>query len=315
MSGTTTAPSAPARESVPRRRRTVAERHRPLWMLLPGGVLTVLVIVVPLLVAAYISLLDLDQYSIRQWLDAPFVALRNYTEALGGPDLLHAIGVSLGYSAIVTVATLPIGVAAALATQNRFRGRALVRSVFLVPYVLPAFVVGTVWRIILQPAGVANTALEHLGLPAGLWLNGPRSLAALVLVQIWTSWPLVYLLAVAALQSVDPAVHEAAALDGADWWTKLRRVVAPYLRGPVSLALVITFLHNINNFTLPFVLFGVPSPHHVEVLPVLTYVESFQNFRFGLSAAMAILSLVLVAIPLAIYLRAVRLDTGEERTP
>lgn len=135
-------------------------------------------------------------------------------------------------------------------------------------------------------------------------------------MQVWTAWPLVYLLAVSGLHTVDPVVHEAAALDGAGWWAKLRYVIGPYLRGPVSLALVISFLHHVNNFTLPFVLFGVPAPRDVEVLPVLTYVESFQNFRFGLSAAMAVLSLVLVAIPIAVYLRAVRLDTGDEgRTP
>lgn len=287
-------------------RRTATQQGRPLWMLLPGGVLTVLVIVVPLVVALYISLLDLDQYSIREWLDAPFVAFDNYVEAVRKSHLGHAVAVSLGYAAVVTVGSLPLGVAAAVATQDRFRGRALVRSVFLVPYVLPAFVVGTTWRIILQPDGIANQVLGS----TALWLNGPRSFWALVIVQLWTAWPLVYLLAAAGLQSVDPTVHEAAALDGAGWWAKLRHIVLPLLRGPVALALVISFLHNVNSFTLPFVLFGVPSPYDVEVLPVLTYVESFQNFRFGLSAAMAVVSLALVAIPLAVYLRVVRLDTG-----
>jgi multiple sugar transport system permease protein len=129
---------------------------------------------------------------------------------------------------------------------------------------------------------------------------------------VWASWPLIYLLAVSGLQSIDPFVHEAAALDGAGWWAKLWHVIGPHLRGPVSLALIIAFLHNVNNFTLPFVLFGIPAPHDVETLPVLTYVESFQNFRFGLSAAMAVLSLLLVAIPIVVYLRAVRLDTSTE---
>jgi multiple sugar transport system permease protein len=281
-------------------------------MLVPGGVLTVLLIVVPLVVALQISLLDLDQYSFRQWVDAPFVGLRNYGEALRQSSLVHSVVVSTAYASVVTVVTLPIGVAAALATHNRFAGRAVVRSVFLVPYVLPAFVVGTVWRIILQPAGVANRVLAPLGVDPGLWLNGPRSFWALVIVQTWAAWPLVYLLTLAGLQSVSPVVHEAAALDGAGWWVKLRYVIFPFLRGPVSLAMLISFLHNINNFTLPFVLFGVPSPHDVEVLPVLTYVESFQNFRFGLSAAMAVLSVVLIIIPLTVYLRAVRLDVGEE---
>ena len=288
----------------------MTRRQRPLWMLAPSGVLTVVVIVVPLVVALYISLLDLDQYSFRRWLRAPFVGVSNYVEAARTSDLVHSIGVSVSYATVVTLVTLPVGVAAALATQNRFPGRALVRSVFLIPYVLPAFVLGVVWRIVLQPTGVANAVLAHLGVPAGLWLNGPRAFWSLVIVQAWASWPLIYLLTLAGLQSVDPSVHEAAALDGAGWWAKLRYVVFPYLGGPVSLGLLISFLHSVNNFTLPFVLFGVPSPHDVEVLPVLTYVESFQNFRFGLSAAMAVLSLVLIAVPLAVYLRVVRLDVG-----
>ncbi|MGI5185810.1 carbohydrate ABC transporter permease [Dactylosporangium sp. CA-152071] len=283
-------------------------KHRPLWMLTPGGVLLVLVILVPLGVALTVSLLDLDQYTLREWTGAPFIALDNYVEAVTDTALPHAIWVSVGYSALVTVATLPIGLAAALATQQRFKGRALVRSAFLIPYVLPAFVVGTVWRTILMPSGPANSLLGD----QRLWLNGPDSYWTLVVVQLWTSWPLLYLLAASGLQSIAEEVHEAAALDGAGWWAKLRHVVFPHLRGVLALALIIAFLHNLNSFTLPYVLFGVPAPHDVEVLPVLTYVESFQNFRFGLSAAMAVLSLILVAIPLSVYLRAVRLNQHED---
>ncbi|GIH19711.1 carbohydrate ABC transporter permease [Rugosimonospora africana] len=293
-------------------RRSITQRQRPLWMLAPGGVLVLVVIVIPLLLALWISLLDLDQYSIREWIHAPFLGVKNYVEAVTDSDLLHSVWLSVFYAVLVTVVTTPIGIVAALATQQAFRGRGLIRSVFLIPYVLPAFVVGTIWRIILQPDGVANRTLGHVGIHPGLWLNGPKSFWTLVLIQIWASWPLIYLLALSGLQAVDPQVHEAAALDGADWWSKLWHIIGPYLRGPVALAMVIAFLHNVNNFTLPFVLFGVPAPDDVEVLPVLTYVESFQNFRFGLSAAMAVCSLVLVAIPIIVYLRAVRLDTADD---
>ncbi len=284
-------------------------------MLAPGGVLMTIVIVVPLALALYISLLDLDQYTFREWVHAPFTGLSNYLDAVRSADLVHSITVSVGYAILVTVITLPIGVAAALATQNAFPGRGLVRSVFLIPYVLPAFVLGVVWRIIFQRNGVANGLLSHLGVSAGLWLNGPRSFWTLVIVQSWASWPLIYLLTLAGLQSIDVTMHEAAALDGAGWWAKLRYVILPHLGGPIALGLLISFLHNVNNFTLPFVLFGVPSPHDVEVLPVLTYVDSFQNFQFGLAAAMAVWSLLVIAVPLAVYLRVVRLVEGEERRP
>ncbi|TXN31083.1 carbohydrate ABC transporter permease [Lacisediminihabitans profunda] len=292
--------------------RSPSERNRPFWMLAPGGILMVIIIIVPLAIAFVISLLDLDQYTLRSWLQAPFIGLQNYLEAVTKSSLLRSIWISVSYAAIASAVTLPIGVAAALATQNAFRGRGLVRSIFLIPYVLPAFVVGTVWRTMLQPGGVVDAGLTGLGIHAGLWLNGPQSYWALIAVQIWSSWPFFYLLVLAGLQSVDQEVHEAAAIDGAGWWTKLRHVIFPYLKGPVSLALIISFLHNINGFTLPFVLFGVPAPEDVNVLPVLTYITSFQSFRFGLSAAMAVASLVLIAIPLFIYLKAVRLDTGEE---
>ncbi|MBH0131156.1 carbohydrate ABC transporter permease [Salinibacterium sp. NK8237] len=296
----------------PTRSRSVEKRNRPLWMLAPGGILMLLVIVVPVLVAVFISLLDLDQYSLREWIQAPFIGFNNYVEAAASSSMFHAVWLSVSYSLIVAVITLPVGVAAALAAQNSFRGRGFVRSVFLIPYVLPAFVVGTVWRTMLQPSGVVNNMLDGVGIDGGLWLNGPQSYWALVLVQAWSSWPFFYLLVLSGLQAVDVEVHEAAALDGAKWWTKLRYVIFPYLRGPIALALIISFLHNINSFTLPFVLFGVPTPYDVEVLPLLTYLSSFQSFRFGLSAAMAVFSLVLIAVPLAIYLRAVKLDTGDE---
>lgn len=304
--GTTPAGGRPAR------RRRHGERNRPLWMLLPGGILMLVIIVVPLIVAVVMSTLDLDQYTLQSWLQAPFIGLGNYVEAVTASPLLRSIGISVSFAVIAAVVTMPIGLAAALATQNRFRGRALVRSLFLIPYVLPAFVVGTLWRTMLQPGGVVDAMLGAVGIHTGLWLNGPLSYWALILVQIWTSWPFFYLLVLAGLQSVDHEVHEAAAIDGATWWIKLRYVVLPYLRGPILLALIIAFLHNINAFTLPFVLFGVPAPQDVEVLPVLTYMTSFQSFRFGLSAAMAICSLVLIAIPLFVYLKAVKLDSGEE---
>ncbi|MGW4947362.1 carbohydrate ABC transporter permease [Actinoplanes sp. NPDC004185] len=293
------------------RRRGVTERRRPLWLLIPGGTLMTLVIGIPLLLAFYISLIDLDQYTLRRWLEAPFIGLDNFVEAFRS-GLLHSIWISVSFAVIATVATVPLGVTAAVVTQNAYRGRGWVRAVFLIPYVLPSFVVASVWRTMLQPDGIVNATLTRIGVDGGLWLSGPRSYWTLILVEIWAAWPFIYLMALAGLQSVDSEVHEASAIDGADWWPKLRRVILPYVRGPVLLACLLATLNHINNFTLPYVLFGAPAPDDVNVMPMLVYVTSFQSLRFGLSAAMAVVSLVLIAIPLFVYLRAVRLDVHEE---
>ncbi|HET6482991.1 MAG TPA: sugar ABC transporter permease [Actinoplanes sp.] len=311
---TTLAPPPQKAQSQDVRRKGVTERQRPLWLLTPGGVLMVLIIGIPLVLALWISMIDLDQYTLRRWVEAPFIGLGNYVESFSS-GLLNSIWISVSFAVLSTIATVPIGIAAALVTQNAYKGRGLVRAVFLIPYVLPSFVVATVWRTMLQPDGVVNAWLSKVGIDGGLWLSGPRSYWALVLVEIWAAWPFIYLLALAALQSVDHEVHEASAVDGATWWPKLSRVILPYLRGPVLLACLLATLNHINNFTLPFVLFGAPAPDDVNVMPMLVYVTSFQSLRFGLSAAMAVLSLILIAIPLFIYLRAVRLDVHEEGGP
>ena len=270
-----------------------------------------LIIIIPLLLAIYISLIDLDQYTLRRWLDAPFVGLQNFVEAFQS-GLPHAIWISVSFAVLSTIATVPFGVAAAVATQNRYRGRAVVRAVFLIPYVLPSFVVATVWRTMLQPDGIVNTLLAKAGITGGLWLSGPKSYWTLILVEIWAAWPFIYLMALAALQGVDDEVHEASAIDGANWWPKLTHVVLPYLRGPVLLACLLATLNHINNFTLPFVLFGAPPPDAVNVMPMIVYVTSFQSLRFGLSAAMAIVSLLLIADPAVRLPAGLRLDVHEE---
>ncbi|MBG0564741.1 carbohydrate ABC transporter permease [Actinoplanes aureus] len=294
-----------------RRRRGVTEQQRPLWMLIPGGLLMTLIIIIPLLLAVYISLIDLDQYTLRRWLEAPFIGLDNFVEAFQS-GLPNSIWISVSFAVLSTAATVPFGIAAAVATQNAYRGRSLVRAVFLIPYVLPSFVVATVWRTMLQPDGIVNNLLAKANVDGGLWLSGPKSYWTLILVEIWAAWPFIYLMALAGLQSVDGEVHEASAIDGANWWPKLTHVILPYLRGPVLLACLLATLNHINNFTLPFVLFGAPAPDDVNVMPMIVYVTSFQSLRFGLSAAMAIVSLLIIAIPLFVYLRALRLDVHEE---
>jgi multiple sugar transport system permease protein len=288
---------------------------RPLWLMAPGAALLLLVVVVPLALAVWIGLVDLDQFTLRHWLGAPFIGLANYVEALQSGGLLHSIWVSTAFSVLTTVVIAPIGILAALTVHDPFRGRAIVRSIYLIPYVIPSFVTAVVWRLILQPDGALNSVLGVVGIEGGHWLIGPMAFWSLVLVDTWAAWAFVYLMTLAGLQTIPQDVYEAAAVDGTNWWQKLRFVVLPQLRGPLTLALLLSTLHHFNNFTLPFVLFGSPAPTEVNVLPLNIYTTSFQTFRFGLGAAMSILALVVLVIPAILYLRAVRLEsgTGEER--
>ncbi|MET3805613.1 multiple sugar transport system permease protein [Nakamurella sp. UYEF19] len=276
----------------------------------PTLVLLTLVIVVPFLIAVVISFLDLDQYSLRSWFGAPFLGLDNYFESFRSSGLLHSIWVSLSFSVLTTLVCAPIGLLAALAVNTRFRGRFLVRSAFLIPFVLPSFVTATVWRFILRPDGVFNEVLAKFGIDGGQWLIGDKAFWALVIVDIWAAWPFVYMMTIAGLQSIPNELYEAADMDGITWMQKIRYVVIPQIRHQLALGLLLSTLSHFNNFTLPFVLFGTPSPDPALTLPVNIYQTSFQTFRFGLGSAMSVVSLILMIVPAVFYLRASKLTAA-----
>lgn len=303
-------PVAPAVVNAEKPHRVRVPGGRPLWLMAPTLILLTLVIVVPFLLAVVMSFLDLDQYTLRSWISAPLVKFDNFAESLQTSGLLHSLWISVAFSVLTTVVCAPIGLVAALAINTPFRGRFLVRSLFLIPYVLPSFVTATVWRFILQPSGAFNHFLSLLGIDGGQWLIGDHTFWALVIVDIWAGWPFVYLMTIAGLQSVPNELYEAADMDGVTWIEKIRYVVLPQIRNQLFLGLLLSTLAHFNNFTLPFVLFGTPAPDPVLTLPVNIYQTSFQTFRFGLGAAMSVLSLILLLIPAIFYLRASKLTAA-----
>ena len=146
------------------------------------------------------------------------------------------------------------------------------------------------------------------------FLLGNDAFFSTAMVALWRSWPFAFLMLMAGMQSIPHDVYDASAVDGAGPWKQWAQVTLPMLR-PVNVVLVLMlFLWTFNDFNTPYVLFGAPAPDDVNVMPMLVYVTSFQSLRFGLSAAMAVVSLLLIAIPLFAYLRALRLDVHEGET-
>ena len=232
-----------------------------------------------------------------------------------GASALISLGVSLAFSLLTTLLITPIGILAALTVNTKFRGRTIVRALYLIPYVLPGFVTALVWRMMfLNRTGLVDRFLAalHVANINTYWLLGPNSFWAMVIADVWASWAFIYIMVLAGLQSIPQDVYEAADVDGANSWQKLTRLVLPQLRHILGLALLLSTLNHFNNFTLPFVMFGTPPPTQADVLPLNIYVTSFQSFNFGLGGAMSVITLIIMLIPGFLYIRVLRL--GERTT-
>lgn len=175
-------------------------------------------------VGIWMSFVKLTKFFIANWSAAPWAYFNNYRVAVDfdnavGEGLLRSFGVTVAFSLITLGLAWVLGMAAAVALQPPFKGRSVVRTLFLVPYALPAYAGILTWNFMLQrDTGAVNHVLvDNLGLTADrpFWLIGGNALASLITVAVWKLWPFAFLTLMAYLQSIPRDVYEAASVDGA----------------------------------------------------------------------------------------------------
>jgi multiple sugar transport system permease protein len=303
----------------PRLRRWLSDQ--PLWMLVPCLLVLVVLILLPALATIYLSLLQLNVTTLTEWLAAPFDGVQNFLAAFNpssvlGVSALQSLGVSFAFSLLTTAIITPIGIAAAVTVNRSFRGRGLVRSIYLIPYVIPTFAVALLARIMfLNHYGIIDQVLSGLGLAKvdTYWLIGPNAFWALTLTDAWATWPFNYLMILAGLQTIPKEQYEAAALDGAGPFRKLFAIVIPQTKNLIFLAILLSTLNHFGNFTLAYVMFSSPPPASAAVLPLATYFYAFTSFNYGTASAIAVLTMAVLIIPGYIYLRMTRIAEKAER--
>jgi multiple sugar transport system permease protein len=274
-------------------------------------VLELAVHVIPMLVGVWMSLLELTQFHIRNWSTAPFAGLSNYRVTLNlnsvaGRDLLNSFWVTIAYTTLSVGLSWVLGTAAAVFLQRPFRGRALLRTLFLTPYALPVYAAVITWSFLFQrDTGLVNHVLvDQLGLVdhRPFWLIGGNSFVALLVVSVWRSWPFAFLCLMAGLQNIPEELYEAAVIDGAGFWRRLQYVTLPMLR-PVNRVLVLVlFLWTFNDFNTPYLLFGGSAPKAADLISIHIYKSSFITWNFGTGSAMSVVLLLFLLVVTGLYL-------------
>ncbi len=319
MTRTVTAPGdTPVRVpgGPPRRvRGRLSPKLLPYLLLVPAIIAELAIHVIPMLVGAWMSLLHLTQFFIRNWRQAPYAGLANYHVAMdfsgpAGKELLHSFLITCAVTALVVSGSWLLGLTASVLMERPFPGRAALRTLFLVPYALPVFTGVITWRFMFQrDTGLVNAVLSdqlHLVHGHPFWLLGNNSFVALVIVEVWRLWPFAFLTLTAGLQGIPTDLHEAAAIDGAGFLRRLRSVTLPLLRPVNSVLLIVLFLWTFNDFNAAYILFDQP-PAAADVISIHIYNASFLTWNFGLGSAMSVLLLAFLMVVTLGYLGTGRL--------
>jgi multiple sugar transport system permease protein len=311
---TPTIPVAPA----PRRggpapdKRHQTRRWVPYALIAPAVIFELLIHFTPMVTGIWISFLKLTSASIANWSSAPFAGIGNYQIAVSttnaqGAALLNSFLITCGFTVIVVGLSWGLGMSAAVALQRTFRGRAIFRTIFLIPYAVPMYAGIIAWKFMFQQqSGVINQILEtlHLANPANppFWLIGSNAFGSVVIVAIWRTWPFAFLMLMAGLQTINEDLYEASALDGAKPFRQWRSITLPELGGVNRVLVLVLFLWTFNDYNDPAILFGEGQPPAGDLISFHIYNNSFSTLNFGFGASMSTLLLLFLLVVSTAYL-------------
>jgi multiple sugar transport system permease protein len=161
--------------------------------------------------------------------EAEFVGLRNYIFLWNDPNFHESLIVTLKFAFFVVSIEMVLGVGLALLLDRNLRGMSVLRTLFILPMMIAPVVVGLMWRYMYHPTvGTFNTTLESWGLPKVDWL-GNHALMSIIIADIWQWTPFIFILSLAALQSLPRSALEAAKIDGATGWQQIIHIKLPLM--------------------------------------------------------------------------------------
>ena len=302
----------------PPQRRRRRRNRLPYWLIAPALVVMVLIHVLPAAGGVVLSFKKFNLFTFRELFGAPWNGLENYRSILLDSDNpLHsgfwgAAQNTAVYTFWTVTGTLVGGLAIALLLNRKMRGQRVARTLMLVPWIIPSYVVAVLWAFMWQSdVGIINKVLvDYLGIlgERPVWLSGEASLWAIIIPSIWRGLPFAMLIFFAGLQAIPPELGEAAAIDGAGPWRRFRHITLPLLRPLIAIQLLFGVIYAAYQYAIPVVMLGSTPGPDADLMMTLIVRQSFQNNLFGFGAAASVLLTLTMLIWVLAWWRIFRRD-------
>ncbi len=286
----------------------VAVKPRHLLLFLgPAMVGMAVFYIIPFLASLMISLTEWDglqQLGLRSI--PPFIGLENYRTILGGPELRRVLGNTIYFIALYIPLVLAASLIVALLMAGDRPGVVALRIGFYIP-VLTSWVAGAlIWRWVLSPEyGPVNAILGAVGLPQPGWLQDRRwAMPAIVLASVWKDMGFFGMILLGGLQSINPALYEAAEIDGASRPAQFRRITLPMLSPVTFFVVVIGLINSFQLFPQVMIMTENAGPQGAtQVMVERIYTYAFRYYEMGYAAALSWVLFVIIFICTLIQLR------------
>ena len=281
------------------------QKIRPYAYLSPVLVLLLALMAVPITMVIWYSFMD----NVIMNKNPQFVGFKNYFEVLTDPVFTIALKNTAIFIASSVVAHMIIGLFFALLLNTKLLPNwllTLFRTLFVLPWLLTVAIIAVLWRLILNPNGIANYLLVSIGMlnQKQEWLSDPSTaLVALCIINIWAGYPFFMISLLAGLQGIPTQLYEAAEVDGAGPIRKLISITIPQLKPILISMALLDVIWTSQQFALIWMTTGGGPIDTTEVLPTYTYKLAFSSYQFSMASASAVIILILSMILAALYVR------------
>ena len=265
------------------------------WVLVAPALLIVLGMVgYPFVEAVRISFTDkMIGMGPGRW-----VGLSNYEYILGWPAFMEMVVRTVAFTVAAVFLKTVVGLILATAMNQEIPFRNFLRGVFMLPWILPTYIIVLVWRWIFDgQTGVLNQILMSWGLIESNipFLARPgMAVGLLIFVLVWKGYPFYALTFLAGMSTIPSQLYDAANIDGAGRLARFRHVTLPGLRQIMGVVILLSTIWTMNTLEIPLLFTGGGPSNATEVFPLLTYHLALQNFRLGEGAAVPILMLPII---------------------
>ncbi|MDR6757495.1 multiple sugar transport system permease protein [Mycoplana sp. BE70] len=266
------------------------ERHLRILMLAP----TLLILAgLTLFPTIYMFTAAVQKVSPDPDVPREFIGLGNFTRMLSDPELHLAIKNTVVFTSVAVTLEFLLGLGLALLFDKYIHRLTFLKTVLLVPMMIPPIAVALTWKLIYQPQfGVLNELMFRLGLPSQAWAGDVSlAMATIIAADVWEWTPFIFLLMLAGLASLPSEPYEAAQVDGASAWRQFWDLTIPFLKPVIAIALLLRIMDALRLFDLVFILTVGGPAGATETLSLYIFKIAFTFVDIGYAAAVSLVVL------------------------
>ena len=279
-------------------------RRFGLRMVTPTLLVLLILTAYPLIFTVYYSFTN---YNLLKVLKNPakFIGLKNYVKLLSNEYFRKAIWNTVKFTLLAVVFEMFFGFLIATFINSLRKGQKIMRTLLLLPYLLPTVTVALIWRMMLSPNyGIINQVLSSLHLPVYNWFSDIRTaFPLLLLIDIWQASPFVFLLLYAALQAVPQDQYEAAKMEGCNSFQTLIYITIPNIKNSLALCALLRTIDSFRLFDKVNLLTGGGPANSTTTITQYLYNTGIKVFDFGYGSAGAIVMTILVLLLASAYIK------------